>query len=256
MSDEQSGLDQLKALLASGRPAGFDQLVHAFGSEERCCRCFLRAASSVATAAVANIESTLTFRKDHGLDQIADSTAAATTFDAHPLRPRLPLSFAGLAPDGSVIQYARLASINVRELVGAAKDDFDLRTLVALWLEQALRLQGDSTRSRGAPCPGTYDVYDLKGTNAWSLLWDVKETRGVLGPVLSMGEAHFPDNLHRCFVINASNMFAGIWRICTPFLSERTQRKVSISTTVPKELVEALGGEAEVGKMMASVPEN
>ena len=256
MAAEDKSVGELKSLLACTKPAGeLKCLIHAFGSVDRCLRCFLRAIDGNAAKAAARIESTLAFRREQRLDEYTCRADLEKAFESHPLRRHLPVAFAGTAPDGTIIQYARMRSMNMRELV-AASNEGELRQLVALWLECALQLQGESTRERGEPCKGTYDVYDMKGTNMWSLLWDAKETRHVIGPVLSMGEAHFPENLCKCYVINASSLFGAIWKIATPFLSQRTVDKVSISSSVPGELVYVLGGPSKVHEMMASVPES
>ena len=244
---------RLRALLAASQPSGLEQLVSAFGGVDRCYRCFLGAAGKPdpAAAAAANIESTLAYRKQYGLDAFADAAALTAALDAHSLRPHLPVAFAGTAPDGCVIQYLRFSQVGTRELASAG--DSQVCGLVALWLELALRLQADSCGSSGH-CPGTYDIYDMKGVNSWSLLWEAKATRGALGPVFRLGEANYPNNLYKCFVINAGSVMQSIWQLCAPFLSKRTQAKVSISTTVPAELVTALGGEEKVSAVMASVP--
>jgi len=139
-----------------------------------------------------------------------------------------------------VVQYVQLSSMKLRELCRRGND---LSGFVALWLEAALRLQGESTRAARAPCPGTYDVYDCQGTSMWRLLQDVKATRSALGPCLTLGEAHYPNNLCRCFVINAPPLAAAAWAVAKPFLSERTQRKVVLSTGVPAELVATAGSD-------------
>ena len=256
---EESGLTRLRELLEASKPAGLDRLVHAYGSAERCYRCYLNVGEKDkkydAASAAAGIEETLAFRKELKLDSYRGVEDTHAAFESHRLRPRLPLAFAGTAPDGAVVQYARLSSFKAKELVSAASGEGELRNLVALWLEHALRLQGESTRARAAPCPGTYDVYDLAGVNMWKLVWECKETRGTLGPILNMGETHYPNNLYRCFIINASGLFTGIWKVIKPFLSQRTQQKVTISTHVPKDLVDAMGGAAKVEDMMATVPE-
>lgn len=256
-AQEEAGISKLRVLLDESTPAGLDRLVHAYGSAQRCFACYLRAGDKEnkydPCAAAAAISDTLTFRKEMGLDLYSDGIFSVNdAFEAHPLRSRLPLAFAGFAPDGCVIQYARVASVKLCDL--AMQPQNEIKTLVSLWLEQALRLQGESTRKRESPCPGTYDVYDMKGVNLWSLLWDAKESRHTLGPILSMGEKHYPENLCKCFVINAGSLFSGIWTVVKPFLSQRTQDKVKISTNIPKELTDALGGEEHVAQMMSTVP--
>ena len=120
-------------------------------------------------------------------------------------------------------------------------------------LETSLRMQGDSGRARGAACPGVYDVYDASGFKMSSLLRDVSATRALAG-LMSDGEAHYPENLNKAFVVNAPSMASVLWRVVGVALSAETRAKVQISTRVPKELEEALGGPEAVEAMMASVP--
>lgn len=247
---------RLKSSLPPALAFGLDGLAHAHGSEARCCALYLRATGEPpdVTAAISNIKKTLAFRSEHGFDdKFADDAALCHAFESHPLRGKFPFAFPGTAPDGCVILYAQLAPLDLPRLLGGASE-VELLRFNALYLERFLRLQGDSTRARGVDCLGTYDIYDLEGGSTWTLLWEAKNHRQLLGRLLEMGEEHYPEQLCRTFVINAPPLFSGIWTLCKLFLSERTKYKVTISATVPPELVEALGGRAAVAKVRAALP--
>ena len=250
---EENALAVLKQKFDESKPDGLDLLTSVYGSAERCYRSYLRSgkASYDPEVAARNILHTLTFRKEQALDQYENHDAVHQAFESHPLRTRMPIGFSGVSTDGAVVGYAKLGSMNLREIAGEST----LREFMSLYLESALRRQDESTRSRGVPCPGSCDVYDCKGVSTWQLLLDVKATRGTLGPVLSLGELHYPETLCRCYVINASSLFTGIWSVTKPFLSERTQKKVTISSSIPKELIAALGGAEALAIMMHAVPE-
>ena len=94
-------------------------------------------------------------------------------------------------------------------------------------------------------------MYDC--TDASRALLDYSALR-MLGRCMSLGEAHFPDNLYKCFVINAPSWASFVWGTLKPFLGESTRKKITISSNVPGALTEALGGDAAVEAMMASVP--
>ena len=59
---------------------------------------------------------------------------------------------------------------------------------------------------------------------------------------------------YKCFVINAPSWASFIWSSIRPMLSERNRGKISGSSGVPEALRTALGGEAAVQQMLASVP--
>ena len=88
------------------------------------------------------------------------------------------------------------------------------------------------------------------GVRSWyKVIYDVKECRGVLGRVFSVGSEHYPDQLYRCFILNAPSVAMVVWRILSSFLSAHSLNRVQISSGVPPELAEALGGDEAVRRM-------
>ena len=96
MAAEDKSVGELKSLLACTKPAGeLKCLIHAFGSVDRCLRCFLRAIDGNAAKAAARIESTLAFRREQRLDEytcrLLSRTRCVDTCQ-WPLPARLPMA--------------------------------------------------------------------------------------------------------------------------------------------------------------------
>lgn len=252
MDKETRAAAMARLRAALGNAQGLSGLAYAYGSAERLFDCYLRCGGVRFDAAKAEkrVLSTLQFRREQGLED--HDLDVHSKFEEHPVRQHFSTAFAPTAPDGCVVQYTRLAGLRPRFLMDSFSAD-DLRRFMALWLETSLRMQGDSTRARQEPCLGVYDVYDAQDFKFSTLLRDTSATRA-LARLLSMGEEHFPENLHKCFVINAPAIAGLVWKLLKPALTAETGRKVQISSSVPKELQQALGGDEGVKAMLASLP--
>ena len=97
---------------------------------------------------------------------------------------------------------------------------------------------------------GTCDVYDCAGLSLSQLSPGPLRT---LVRCVGLGTAHFPENLHKCYVINAPKIISFAWKAVQPALNQRTRDKVSISSGVPASLVETLGGEDKLQELFATV---
>jgi len=250
VSRETSAMGELRSILrarADWDRLGWRRLVDVYGSAEQVLLCYLRASAVPwdASGAAERIVKTLSFRAHHNLDR----PDLARAIEEHPARSTWPFVMANSAPDGCPVIYARLAHMDVARTVNAY-GEHEITRFVAMWFEQALRMQGDTTRATGAPPRGTYDVYDCAGVRSWyKVIYDVKDNRGMLGRVFSVGSEHYPDQLYRCFILNAPSVAMVAWRIISSFLSERVLHRVQISGGVPPELAEALGGDEAVRRM-------
>jgi hypothetical protein len=193
---------------------------------------------------------TLLFRAQHNLDR----PDISETIERHSARSSWPFAMAVRAPDGCPVIFARVAHIDVAHLIGA-HDEEAITGFVAMWFEQALRMQAETLRSTGTPCRGTYDVYDCAGVRSWyKVLSDVKEHRGMLKRIFAAGAEHYPDQLYRCFILNAPSVAMLVWRILSSFLSERVLHRVKISGGVPRELADVLGGDEALRRMLELLP--
>ena len=129
--------------------------------------------------------------------------------------------------------------------VQASKFEYDrIREFVILWLERGLELQCESHRkrlntNRHGTCLGTYDIYDCANLKL-SQIKHIPSLR-LLGKAFALGQEHFPESLHRCYVINAPFMLRTAWAFLKPVLQARTIEKVVFDKGVPDELVDVLG---------------
>lgn len=252
---ERRVLGELRDILQSrldGHQLGWRRLADAYGSAEQCLLCYLRAGEGPCDApdAASRVMRTLAFRAHHNLDR-PDITDA---IEGHPARSSWPFVMAGRAPDGCPILFARLSHMDIADLIHAHEEE-EITRFAAMWFEQALRAQAEVLRSTGAPCRGTYDVYDCAGVRSWyKVIHDVKDCRGVLSRIFAAGAEHYPAQLDRCFILNAPSVAMVVWRILSSFLSERVLHRVQISSGVPQELAEVLGGDEAVRRMLELLP--
>ena len=250
---EQECLASLQAALAKRTDLADDLAMwrSAFGDRDRGLLCYLRAGDVRydVPLAVERIVATLAFRRHHGVDRLREDLVEEMAAD--PIRAHWAANFAPNAPDGCVVLYARLGRMEPRVLSSRFSEE-QVRHFVTLFLERCLQLQRESTQRRGEVCSGAYDVIDC--TRMRMGQFDVPALRS-LGRILTIGQAHFPESLYRCYVINAPWFITTCWRVIKLFVNERVQKKVVFSTGVPRELIDVLGGEEALQAMMASVPE-
>ena len=90
---------------------------------------------------------------------------------------------------------------------------------------------------------------------SWTkLLFDAKEYRAAIARVFSIGGRHYPGSMQACYVINAPYTASVLWKLLAPLMHEDVRRRVTISSGVPRELVDALGGEAAVTRLSECSP--
>lgn len=229
------------------------QLENLYGSSDACLACYLRDGfvQHDFDKAMNRIRSTLNHRREHQLEERRDNLMAAIR--QHPVHASWPAAYPEnlFTADGCPVAYTRLACVDLPRTSQFPHADY--AHFVALWYERSLQLFGQSTRSRGTTCKGSYEVYDCIGVHWRKLIYDFKAHRPTIQTLFDLA-AHCPDGLVKCYIINAPSLFSAAWRLVRPFVSERANAKVTISRGVPAELTQALGGEAGVRAMTESVP--
>lgn len=186
---------------------------------------------------------TLEFRKKHALNR----DDVLTPLEMETCRSYWPFGFAdAVARDGCPIQFCRVSRLSIPRILRDFEED-QLMHFFALWCEHTLRLQAASIRAG-------YDVYDCTGVSWAQLLLDAKEQRAVIGRVFSVGGNHFPGSMHKCYIINAPYAASLLWRLIAPLIKEAVRCKVTISSGVPSELVDAIGGDAAFRQMVECSP--
>jgi hypothetical protein len=247
---ERDAIVALTAALESETlPPNLDPLFRAFGGRDRGMLCYLRAGdvNFDLRLAVSRLKATAAFRQELGLD--SPTLDVMREIESHPLRAHWPASFPMIAPDGCPVLFCRAGLIRPKQLAKAGDDA--LSYLLTIWFLHALHLQAKTQATR--MCKGTVDIYDcshlsISVLSEWGALRTLKKCVG-------LAQAHFPENLSRCFVINAPRAIAMVWTAVRPLLNERTRHKITISAGVPESLAEALGGQEHLQAVLDSVPD-
>lgn len=134
-------------------------------------------------------------------------------------------SYAGFSIDGSVIHYCRLRC-DPSELRHCCSEE-ELRCFYVWWMEKQCALQ-NGRHGPGTAAPawaGVIDVVDLAGFKfAW---FDVASLQ-LLGRVLAVGQAHYPENLRCAYLLSVPSFFSAGWSIVSAVLSPKTRAKVGV----------------------------
>ena len=113
-------------------------------------------------------------------------------------------------------------------------------------MEQSLAMQRDATK-------GMLEVYDMSGLGPSHV---APTGLAMLSRVLSIGQKHYPENLSRCFIINAPILFRASWEAIAVIFSSTTLGKVvTKSDDGGDELLEAVGNKERLGELLALKPE-
>ena len=118
-----------------------------------------------------------------------------------------------------------------------------------LWCESCLRRLGASFRA-GAPTKGSIHVWDCRDVSWLTLLSDANSHWHTVSRVFLLGQSHWPNLSSSYYVIYAPYTVHYLWKLIKPLTTEQTQQKVSFSKGVPDALVEALGSEDAVARML------
>ena len=118
----------------------------------------------------------------------------------------------------------------------------------------SLKLQNESNGINTATGSwhGMVEVYDLGGLSFSQL--HVPGIR-MLSRVLAIGQAHYPENLRKGFIINAPMIISGVWAMISPVLHANTRAKLQILRTDGREeLLAILGSEETLARLRSAVP--
>ena len=240
----------LEAELATPNAAG---MVRAYGGSHRCLERFLVARALDVASAAASFRETLAFRTKHGLD---DGTFALDETLRTRIQPFWPGAYAPCRTvDGSPLQLFRPGKVDSSGMVAAFTEE-EFESYYVAWMERSLVLQNESNASSidvpDSSWAGMVEVYDMTGLSLSQLY---PPGLAMLSRVLSIGQAHYPENLRKLFIINAPYIFSGAFRIIKAGLSAQTVAKMSVdSYDGGEELLDILGGPERLAELLASVP--
>ena len=240
----------LEAELATPNAAG---MVRAFGGSERCFERFLVARGLDVELAATMFRETLAFRTKHGLD---DGTFQLDDNLRERIQPFWPGAYAPCTTtDGSPLQLFRPGKVDSAGMMAAFTEE-EFESYYVGWMERSLVLQNQSNAAAmdvpESSWAGMVEVYDMSGLSLSQLY---PPGLAMLSRVLSIGQAHYPENLRKLFIINAPYIFSGAFRIIKAGLSAQTVAKMSVdSYDGGPELLDILGGPERLAELLASVP--
>jgi len=228
------------------------RMVTAFGGLTRCFERFLLSRHHDVDEAAVAFRATAAFRREHGMDGETPSIGPLTE-----VRERIgavwPAAYCGFTVDHSPVLLARLGRLDVGALMEQATED-EFKQYYLSWMEQSLVLQVEGSQRAAAESGvprGMVEVYDCAGLSVAALTPHLR----LLKSVLSLGQAHYPENLRTALFINAPLGYASAWSLVSSVLSERTASKVEIRRDDGAErLQELLGSPEAVEAMHAANP--
>ena len=237
-------------------------MVLAYGGSHRCFERFIVARSYNIDEAAAMFRNTLSFRTSYGLDD------GSFKIDED-LRARIHTYWPGAFSDGTSasgrpMSIFRCGLVNTSAMLANFTEE-DFSKFYIAWMEQSLALQRERTKAAyqagdshaytklDAAWMGMLEVYDLTGLGPRQL---APNGLAMLTRVLSIGQKHYPENLGKCFIINAPLVFTAGWQVISVGFSALTLAKVTISSgDGGDELIQAVGDKERLDELMALVPQ-
>ena len=212
-------LDALEAALQSELSLPTTaRMLAAFGGTEICLSRFLEARGHNVEDAAAMFRATACFRRENGLD---DDTYAGPSDELQERMGRFwPGTYSGFSAENSPVMFFRLGAVDVRRAVEAATEE-EIKLFYLHWMERGLALQREGSARAAAAAPthpgphpagdrgdatalsskrGMIEVYDMAGLAVASI--SIPGVR-LFASVLGLGQAHYPENLRKCFIVNA-----------------------------------------------------
>ncbi|GMI41868.1 hypothetical protein TrCOL_g331 [Triparma columacea] len=133
-----------------------------------------------------------------------------------------PHYYAGRGKSGATVYYEDCGGIDVPALTGLGITVSDLVRHYVYMTEFCFTVLNPSPEAK------TITVFDVDGVGVGDVkgkvLEFIKETTAIM-------QAHYPERSQCILVVNAPIWFSAIWSIVRVFVNERTQSKVSISST-------------------------
>lgn len=210
----------------------------AYGSDPFCFERFLAARGHDVKAAAQMWLASTRWRRELSLHVPLSPEEEAALRER--VGPHWPGSHCGLTLDGSPITYFRFGLLEPRELLSVSEED--LSRFYVDWMEQTLSRQNEANPpgTRGCEWRAMVEVYDFRGVGLRQLhLAGLRR----LSRVLSLGQAHYPENARKIVMINVPRIFYRGWSIVSGVLDVRTREKVEIRHDDGTEHLRELAGE-------------
>jgi len=212
-SEEQEGVKQLKHRMAGHMDFEMMDDLSLFVR-------FLRARDLNINAAEAMLRNHLEWRKIIQIDTIATNFTPTEVMVKY-----VTLDIIGNDMEGSPIMYFNLGKIDSRGLLKSCRK-VDVMKTIFQKLETSIEMMSKESKKIG------------KYVDKWTMILNFdnlsfavathKETLELLGNLIVMYEANYPERLKVAYFLNASIYFTMAFAVVKHFLSERTYRKIKI----------------------------
>ena len=77
----------------------------------------------------------------------------------------------------------------------------------------------------GRPITSNFAIIDMTGLTLGMFGGRTKKFTKKMSKCM---QDNYPENLYRCFIVNAPAIFTGIWAVTKAFMDERTKKKITI----------------------------
>ena len=208
----RAALDDELSLPTSAR------MLEAFGGIEHCLSRFLEARASNVTEAAAMFQATACFRRENGLDG-GDALPQLSDDLKERMESIWPGAYSGFSADNSPVMFFRFGSVDLRRAMDTATEE-EIRQFYLHWMERGLALQKEGSTRAAAVAGTTTADSDGDGGDATALscrrgMIEVYDAGGLavssvyipgirlFARVLGLGQDHYPQNLRKCFIVNA-----------------------------------------------------
>ncbi|PVD31384.1 hypothetical protein C0Q70_06796 [Pomacea canaliculata] len=172
------------------------------------------------------MRSDFAWRKHMGANTILDDFVVPEV-----LQKYYPGGICGQDKQGALVWMDPVGRIDSKGMLKSARKLEILKSKVHL-LESLYRRFAVLTREQGRLIDQIVIVFDMEHFGM-KHLW--KPGVDVFIEIVQMFEAHYPETLKNCFVINAPKIFPVAFNIIKPFLSEDTARKIHVMGSQYKE---------------------
>lgn len=197
---------------------------------------YYRASGGDVAVAALRLRETLAWRREVDIDGAMDDPAWRER--ERSCRRLLKYDYLGADKHGRPVMVERVGAWNVPDVLAAAGEDPDaFLRLHCMACETLLTMDRPPDALDGR---GQVVIMDCLGLAPRHL--DPRLARA-FGRLAGNDAAHYPDTLAHVFVVNAPYLFSALARLIAPFMDPDTYSKVHVSSGVPGELAECVGGE-------------
>lgn len=234
--------------------------VNAFGGEECCFRRFLLATRMNVSMANVKLRKTIQWRKEVRANEVLKDPSFQAVWDL--MLPLWPERLVAQTSQGNPLTYFDILK-GISTCQTKIWTDSNVQMFYVTWMELSLQLQRRGREKCGpqGDCdnmPATVVVYNMKDLHLGHVVTAALGLRS-FGKILAIIDEHYPENLHKAYIINAPFVFYKvIWPMVRRALDTRTVANIHISADSSTEHLKAeLGlGELEVEALMTKLAVN